>query len=217
MVHFTCLRCAYMMRSIALESDDVWGEVYLKLHRKNPLVANEAALMALVKTCAKNHILDKGRKNRTRQSIIEEFVATGEETSDAAREQSRGYDAGKSFRPDDILSAAESLGRLNAIGLNDPETAPIFQAIRDLEESGLTPSIANLAERLGRPYANVRRSRLRLQEAIRQALLTEYAGAKNARLPMGAKQLPCSPAHPHQKSRVTSVFGKKHADSAFNK
>jgi len=168
-----------MMRSIALESGDVWGEVYLKLRRKNPAVPNEPALMALVRTCAKNHILDKGRKNRTRQSIIEEFVTTGKETGDGAKVQRREYDARKSFRPDDILSETESLARLNAIGLNDPETAPIFKAIRDLEENGLSPTIVNLAQYLGRPYANVRRARLRLQATIRQALFTEDAAARN--------------------------------------
>ncbi|CAN5830854.1 hypothetical protein BH09VER1_BH09VER1_47440 [soil metagenome] len=194
-----------MMQSIALEPNDIWGEVYLKLQRKNPSVPSEPALMKLVKKCARNHILDKGRKNRTRQSVISDFITTGEETNDAASGQLREYDPEKSPRPDDLLLAVESLNRLKEIGLSDPQTAPVFLAICALEENGLTPSIVNLAQYLGRPYASVRRSRLRLQEAIYQALLTDYAGGKNVRLAMRAKPPQFLPIR-SQDSRETPCF-----------
>ena len=170
MVHITCGRSAGMMHSIALEADDVWGDVFLKLERKNPIVSSEPALLKLVKTCTKNYILDKGRKNRTRQSILEECVETGDESRDASIGQLREFDPAKSFQPDRLLAETEAITCLNKIALGDAETAPVFEAICALEESGITTSIANLAQYLRRPYAIVRRSRLRLQDNIRRAL-----------------------------------------------
>lgn len=189
MVRLTCLRSAAIMRSTALECDDVWGDICLKLQMKNPRIPNEPALMKLVQICATNHIRDKGRKNRTRQSIIADFVETGDEESDFVRFQFRDYDSDKSHQADDLLEETESFGRLKEIGMSDPETAPVFRAICALEESGRNPSIVNLAKYLGRPYANVRRSRLRLQETVRRALLADSAYGMDVRQPLGAVPL----------------------------
>jgi len=187
MVRFTCLRSAAIMRSTALECDDVWGDICLKLQMKNPSIPNEPALMKLVQVCTTNHIRDKGRKNRTRQSIIADFVETGDEESDFVGSQRREYDSEKSHQPDDLLAEAESFGRLKEIGLSDPETAPVFQAICTLEECGINPSIVNLAKHLGQPYAGVRRTRLRLQEIVRRELRADFACGINPRPALGPK------------------------------
>lgn len=167
MVRRTCLRRADILHSVALEPDDVFGDVYIKLQRKNPTVPSLGALMKLVGTCAMNHLRDKGRKNRTRQSI---FEAPAEIDENIHENERREYDPSRSPMPDSLLSGAESFALLHKAALADSDTADVFKAIRELEENGVTPSISNLSRYLGKPYATVRRSRLRLQENIRRAL-----------------------------------------------
>jgi len=173
MVHITCARCSGVMRSIALEPDDVWGDVVLKLQRKNPVILNEAALMKLVKTCSKNHILDRGRKNRTRQSVFAESFEIGDESRDVSSAQLREFDPEKSHQPDHLLAEADGIIRLREIALGDPGTARVFEAICFLEEQGIAPSLSNLSQHLSSPYAAIRRSRLRLQQNVRRAFNTD--------------------------------------------
>lgn len=170
MVRCTCLRRADILHSVALEPDDVFGEVYMKLRRKNPMIPSVASLMKLVGICALNHLRDKGRKNKTRQSIFEAPLEIDENAHNAYESERREYDPSRSPAPDRLLLDAESVVLLHEAALSDPETAWVFRAIRDLEENGVTPSISNLSRYLGRPYAVVRRSRMRLQKNIRQAL-----------------------------------------------
>lgn len=167
MVRRTCLRRADILHSVALESDDVFGDVYIKLRRKNPTVPSVAALMKLVGTCAMNHLRDKGRKNKTRQAIFEAPVEIDE---NAQGNERHAYESSHSPTPDQRLSEAESFTLLHKAALANSDTACVFHAIRELEENGICPSISNLSRHLGKPYAAVRRSRLRLQENIRRAL-----------------------------------------------
>lgn len=167
MVRRTCLRRVDILHSVALEPDDVFGDVCLKLLRKNPTVPSVGALMSLVSTCALNHLRDKGRKNRTRQSIFEALV----ESDESAQEDERlEYDPAHSPTPDHQLSGAESLALMHQAALSDSDTACVFHAIRELEAEGVATSISNLSRYLGKPYAAVRRSRLRLQENVRRGL-----------------------------------------------
>lgn len=170
MVRCTCLRRADILHSVALEPDDVFGEVYMKLRRKNPMIPSVASLMKLVGTCALNCLRDKGRKNRTRQSIFEAPPSVDESAQNPHENDRREYDPTRSLAPDRLLTGAETTALLHEIALSDPETAWVFNAIRELDEDGVTPSISNLSRYLGRSYAVVRRSRMRLQKNIRQAL-----------------------------------------------
>lgn len=169
MVQIVCLRYRYIVNSVALEADDVWSEVFLRLQRRNPLIPDKPSLFNLVKTCAHNFLMDKGRKNKRRQAIFEENLDSGE--TDCIKSPLREFDPRKCNRPDQIVESAEMVSLIERIASEDAKTAEVFEAIRLICESGGSSSVTNLAVFLKRPYAEVRRARIRLQDALRGTLL----------------------------------------------